>query len=144
MNTETNIPERFLLKNKGEQTNREELLRQKAFLGRAKLHAAQLEAELGRTPTFCVVNFGCQANAKDSEKLAGVLSEAGFTQADDEGADFVIYNTCTVRDNADNHFFGRLGRASHHKKENPDMKIAVCGCMMQEAENRQISLSNRR
>lgn len=132
---ETQIPSRFLLKNTGENTNEEELARQKVFLERARLHAGELERLLGRTPTFCVVNFGCQANAKDSEKLAGVLRSAGFTGTESEGADFVIYNTCTVRDNADNHFFGRLGRASHFKKENPSMKIAVCGCMMQEQGN---------
>jgi len=135
MNHDTQIPERFLLKNTQEDTNTEELERQRAFLEQAKTYVRQLEDVLGRTPVFGVINFGCQANAKDAEKLAGVLAAAGFAESEDETADFLIFNTCTVRDNADNHFFGRLGRASHQKKDHPYMKIAVCGCMMQEPGN---------
>ena len=90
---------------------------------------------LGRPMTACVVTFGCQMNARDSEKLEGVLSRAGFVITQEEDADFLIYNTCTVRDNADQRVFGRLGRISHYKKRNPMMKVAVCGCMMQEASN---------
>ena len=90
---------------------------------------------LGRPMTACVVTFGCQMNARDSEKLEGVLSRAGFVITQEEDADFLIYNTCTVRDNADQRVFGRLGRVSHYKKRNPMMKVAVCGCMMQEASN---------
>lgn len=116
-------------------TSGEELTRQKAFLGLAKEQTQKLAGFLGRTPTYCVVNFGCQMNAKDAEKLSGILEDAGFRETDTEGADFVIYNTCTVRDNADQHFFGRLGRAAHFRKANPYMKIAVCGCMMQEEKN---------
>ncbi len=91
-----------------------ELARQKEFLQRDREYTQELEAQLGRTPTYHVTNFGCQMNARDAEKLSGVLSEAGFTEAPDESADFVIFNTCTVRDNADQHFYGRLGRASHY------------------------------
>ena len=113
-------------------TDKEELSRQEAFLSLAKEQTGKLSELLGRTPTYCVVSFGCQMNAKDAEKLSGVLKEAGYEETDREDADFVIYNTCTVRDNADQHFFGRLGRAAHYRKKNPWMKIAVCGCMMQE------------
>ncbi len=115
--------------------NEEELARQKEFLEKAGMYVRELASELGRTPTFHVTNFGCQMNAKDAEKLAGILASAGFSEIEEESADFVIYNTCTVRDNADQHFYGRLGRASHFKKSNPRMKIAVCGCMMQEKTN---------
>lgn len=115
--------------------NQEELRRQEACLQRARDYVTRLGEDLGRTPTFHVTNFGCQMNARDAEKLSGILIDAGFVECPDESADFVIYNTCTVRDNADNHFYGRLGRASHHKKTNPRMKIAVCGCMMQERTN---------
>ncbi len=97
--------------------------------------AADLKSRLGRTPTACVITFGCQMNARDSEKLSGVLRRAGFEITEDENADFLIYNTCTVRDNADQRVFGRLGRAGHYKKSNPGMKIALCGCMMQESSN---------
>ena len=74
-------------------------------------------------------------NARDSEKLIGILIKSGFEPTESENADFVIFNTCTVRDNADQRTFGRLGRISHLKKKNPLMKVAVCGCMMQEKGN---------
>ncbi len=109
--------------------------RQKEFREKAKLQTADLTARLGRKPTCHVSTFGCQMNARDSEKLLGVLLEAGFEEIDSEDADFVIFNTCTVRDNADQRVFGRLGRISHFKKNNRDMKVAICGCMMQEQGN---------
>ncbi len=109
-----------------------ELEKQQEYLRKASLYTAQLAGRLGRTPTFHVHNFGCQMNARDAEKLSGILIASGYREIQEESADFVIYNTCTVRDNADQHFFGRLGRAAHHKKSNPYMKIAVCGCMTQE------------
>ena len=74
-------------------------------------------------------------NARDSEKLIGILVASGFEPVETEEADFVIFNTCTVRDNADQRTFGRLGRISHLKKKNPYMKVAICGCMMQEKGN---------
>ena len=91
--------------------------------------------EAGRKLTACTVTFGCQMNARDSEKLAGILRDSGFALTLEENADFVIFNTCTVRDNADQRTFGHLGRISHLKKKNPLMKVAVCGCMMQEKGN---------
>lgn len=115
-----------------EQASREELQRQEEFLAKSKIYTSQLAGILGRTPTFHVHNFGCQMNARDAEKLAGILRASGYEEIEEESADFVIYNTCTVRDNADQHFFGRLGRAAHYKKSNSYMKIAVCGCMTQE------------
>lgn len=114
------------------QASEEELARQEEYLKKVQIYTAQLAGILGRTPTFHVQNFGCQMNARDAEKLAGILRNAGFEEIEAESADFVIYNTCTVRDNADQHFFGRLGRAAHFKKHSPYMKIAVCGCMTQE------------
>ena len=113
----------------------QEAERQAAFIERGKLLVSALSRELGRKPRACTVTFGCQMNAKDSEKIAGILRETGYELTQDEDADFVIYNTCTVRDNADQRVFGRLGRISHYKKKNPKMKIALCGCMMQEAQN---------
>lgn len=72
-------------------------------------------------------------NARDSEKLAGILTQAGYrlTESEEE-ADLCIYNTCTVRDNANQRVYGRLGFLNGLKKKNPRMKIALCGCMMQE------------
>ena len=88
--------------------------------------------ELGRPLTACIQTFGCQMNARDSEKLMGILESVGFTQSEDEASDFVLYNTCTVRDNANQRVYGRLGYLNSLKKKNPEMIIALCGCMMQE------------
>ena len=89
----------------------------------------------GTEKKACVATFGCQMNARDSEKLTGILSEIGFEEGDsEEKADFVIFNTCTVRENANEHLYGRLGRLKQSKKANPDMIIGVCGCMMQETD----------
>ena len=80
------------------------------------------------------MTFGCQMNARDSEKLTGVLREAGYEVIDEETeADFVIYNTCTVRDNANQKVYGHLGLLKSRVKKNQSLRIALCGCMMQEA-----------
>jgi len=77
--------------------------------------------------------MGCQMNARDSEKLQGVLRGVGYRQAaGEEDADFIIYNTCTVRDNANQRVYGRLGVLHGYKRQNPNLKVALCGCMMQE------------
>lgn len=110
----------------------QETERQFLFIEKAKTYVAALEAELGHKPTCCVTTFGCQMNARDSEKLAGILELSGYELIEDEDADFVIYNTCTVRDNANQRVYGRLGHLNSLKKKNPHKKIALCGCMMQE------------
>ena len=119
-------------KNAPAEINIEEGKRQQEYIMRLKELIAEKTAFLGRKPTCCVTTFGCQMNAKDSEKLVGILKEAGYEIIDSEDADFVIFNTCTVRDNANQRVYGRLGQLGHQKKKNPDMKIALCGCMMQE------------
>ncbi len=110
----------------------DEAQRQYYFMAKARKYVADLTAELGHTPTCCVTTFGCQMNARDSEKLVGILEIVGYEIVEDEKADFVIYNTCTVRDNANQKVYGRLGQLGSFKKKNPNMKIALCGCMMQE------------
>lgn len=107
--------------------------RQYYFIAMARNYVKALSKELGRVPTFHVTTFGCQMNARDSEKLTGILEAAGYEYSEDENADFVIFNTCTVRDNANQRVYGRLGELKGFKKRNPHMKIALCGCMMQEA-----------
>lgn len=106
--------------------------RQFYFMNLAKDLLSKKEEELGRKLTFHVTTFGCQMNARDSEKLVGVLESIGYVESDEEDSDFVIYNTCTVRDNANQKVYGRLGYLNGFKKKNPEMKIALCGCMMQE------------
>lgn len=113
-------------------TQMNETDRQYYFMEKASGHVAKLGEELGRRPTCCVTTFGCQMNARDSEKLVGILEKVGYEIIEDENADFVIYNTCTVRDNANQRVYGRLGVLNGYKRKNPHMKIALCGCMMQE------------
>ena len=127
MSKEINI----LNSNKNEISD-EESLKQLEFIEKVKEIVKGYEKELGRKPRACVVTFGCQMNARDSEKLLAILKLAGYEETESEDAEFVIYNTCTVRDNADQRVLGRLGQCSNYKKKNPYMKIAICGCMMQE------------
>ena len=108
--------------------------RQYYFMAKARKYVKAMSEKLGRPLFSAVVTFGCQMNARDSEKLAGILEQIGYRMVDEETrADFVIYNTCTVRDNANQRVYGRLGALNHQKKANPYLKIALCGCMMQEA-----------
>ncbi|HIQ98755.1 MAG TPA: tRNA (N6-isopentenyl adenosine(37)-C2)-methylthiotransferase MiaB [Candidatus Scybalocola faecavium] len=88
--------------------------------------------ETGSSPCYKVVTFGCQMNARDSEKLSGILEAIGYEATESEDADFVIYNTCTVRENANLKVYGRLGTLKKIKENRPGMLIALCGCMMQE------------
>lgn len=113
-------------------TGTEETTRQLAYIEKARGYVSQFADRIGRKPTCCVTTFGCQMNARDSEKLAGILEQTGYELISDEDADFVIYNTCTVRDNANQRVYGRLGHLNSLKKKNPHKKIALCGCMMQE------------
>lgn len=109
--------------------------RQYFFIKKARQSVRKLSDELGRPLTFCVTTFGCQMNARDSEKLVGILEQVGYIEEpEEEKADFVIYNTCTVRENANQRVYGRLGQLGRVKKKNPHMLIALCGCMMQEPE----------
>ena len=112
----------------------EEPARQEYFMERAKELVAALSKELGRPLTCCINTFGCQMNARDSEKLLGILERIGYREVSEEQADFVLYNTCTVRENANLRVYGRLGYLNTMKKKNPHMMIALCGCMMQEPE----------
>ena len=106
--------------------------RQFYFMAKARDYVKRKSAELGRPMTFFTQTFGCQMNARDSEKLAGILERIGYAETDTEDADFVIYNTCTVRENANLRVYGRLGQMKRTKQRHPDMLIALCGCMMQE------------
>ena len=119
-------------KNAPASVNLEEGNRQHEYMEKVKEIIAEKTRENGKKPTCCVTTFGCQMNAKDSEKLVGILKEVGYEVIDSEEADFVIYNTCTVRDNANQRVYGRLGQLQYYKKHKPSMKIALCGCMMQE------------
>ena len=86
-----------------------------------------------RPQTYFVVTYGCQMNAHDSEKIAGMLEEMGIEPATKrEEADFIIFNTCCVRDNAERRALGNVTWLKEVRKSHPNMIIAVCGCMIQE------------
>lgn len=110
------------------------LERQLYYIEKCKKHVKKMSEELGRPLTCCTQTFGCQMNARDSEKLLGILMEIGYQPIESEDADFVLYNTCTVRENANLRVYGRLGHLNGIKKKHPHMIIALCGCMMQEPE----------
>ena len=93
--------------------------------------------EISRLPqkpeSFFVVTYGCQMNAHDSEKLAGMLAEMGIREATRrEDADFVIFNTCCIRENAERKALGNITWLREIRKKNPRLIIAVCGCIIQE------------
>ena len=92
-----------------------------------------LSVSYGRPLGCCITTFGCQMNAHDSEKLSGMLAQMGFQEVAEDQADLIIYNTCTVRDNADQRVYGRLGVLNGLRHKRPGLKIALCGCMMQES-----------
>ena len=106
--------------------------RQYYFIAKCRQYVKEQEELAGHPLTAADVTFGFQMNARDSEKLSGILEQVGYTLSDSEEADFVIYNTCTVRDNANQRVYGRLGFCNSMKRKNPHKKIALCGCMMQE------------
>ena len=105
----------------------------KEQLAEQRHYAAQVAAMADRPRSYHVVTYGCQMNAHDSEKLAGMLADMGMTEAPDRTqADFVIFNTCCVRDNAERRALGNVTWLKEVRKQNPNLIIAVCGCMIQQ------------
>jgi tRNA-2-methylthio-N6-dimethylallyladenosine synthase len=87
-------------------------------------------------PTFVVETYGCQMNVHDSERIAGLLLDAGYSQAlADTQPDLVVFNTCAVRENADNKLYGNLSFLAPRKKSDPNFQIAVGGCMAQKDQD---------
>lgn len=113
---------------------KEEPCRQYFFIEECRKLVSRISEEKGRPLKACINTFGCQMNAKDSEKLSGILKKIGYELTDSEEADFVLYNTCTVREHAAVRVYGRLGVLKNETNKNPDMVVAVSGCMMQEPE----------
>lgn len=88
---------------------------------------------LGEGKKYHLKTYGCQGNLADSEKISGILEKIGYKKVNnDEEADLIIFNTCAIRENAENRVFGELGRIKSLKKENPNLIMALCGCMAQE------------
>ena len=93
--------------------------------------SAALDRRQDAPRTYEVRTFGCQMNVHDSERLSGLLEDAGYVRAVGEQADVVVFNTCAVRENADNKLYGNLGHLAPVKAQRPDMQIAVGGCLAQ-------------
>lgn len=109
--------------------------RQLYFMAKDREYVKRKSEELGRSLSVHIATFGCQMNAKDSEKLLGVLEQIGYEETEDEKvADFLIMNTCTVRENANQKVYGHLGMYQGRKKNAPHRMLAICGCMMQEPD----------
>ena len=101
----------------------------------SKIKLMKDHGKLDSISTYKVVTFGCQMNAKDSEKIEGILEQCGFTEIDDENvADIVLFNTCTVRENANQRLYGRIGQLKNAALANKNKIIGICGCMMQESD----------
>jgi len=113
--------------------DKEELKKQKSFIIKLREDNANFAAKNGRTRKALTETYGCQQNENDTERIRGMLSEAGFEFTEEtKEADVVLYNTCAVRENAEDKVFGRLGILKHIKEEGHDMLIGVCGCMVQQ------------
>lgn len=113
--------------------NRKEIIVSKEELERQAEFAAMVKSLPHRPKSYHVVTYGCQMNAHDSEKIAGMLEEMGMVPSvKREEADFVIFNTCCVRENAERRALGNVTWLKEVRKQKPDMVIAVCGCMIQE------------
>lgn len=83
--------------------------------------------------TFFTVTYGCQMNEEDSEKMSGMLKSMGYEKTENrDEASIIIFNTCCVRENAENRVYGNLGELKKVKKKNPNLVIGICGCMMQQ------------
>lgn len=112
---------------------REEWAESDAFLARLREENANFAAMYGRPRLAHTETYGCQQNVNDTERIRGMLKRGGFEFTDEaENADLVIYNTCAVRENAEQRVFGRLGLLKHMKEQRPEMLVAVCGCMVQQ------------
>ncbi|MBU3087461.1 tRNA (N6-isopentenyl adenosine(37)-C2)-methylthiotransferase MiaB [Clostridium gasigenes] len=92
-----------------------------------------IDIKTGKNKLFCTITYGCQMNEEDSEKLSGMLKTIGYSSTEvKEEAGIIIYNTCCVRENAETKVFGNLGHLKALKRKNPNLIIAICGCMMQQ------------
>ena len=119
---------------RGALVSEEQLEKQKEY---ALLAAAIIHSRFERAPKAFVHTYGCQGNVADSERIQGILCEIGYEMTDElSEADLVLYNTCAVREHAEQRVFGNVGALKHYKARNKNMIIALCGCMMQQEQVR--------
>jgi len=109
----------------------EELQQQVPY--REKVRQHYVDTKPDGPPLACIRTFGCQQNVADSERIKGMLVEMGFSFTENvEEADFILFNTCAVREHACDRVFGNVGALKHIKRRRPEVMIAVCGCMVQQ------------
>lgn len=118
-------------------TNRKTAVVDKAELEKQKQYSVKvgsvISARYEQKPLACVITYGCQQNVADSEKIKGMLEQMGYGFTQDRlKAKLIIFNTCAVREHAEDRVFGNVGSLKSYKRENPDVVIALCGCMMQQ------------
>ncbi|MBO4693947.1 MAG: tRNA (N6-isopentenyl adenosine(37)-C2)-methylthiotransferase MiaB [Clostridia bacterium] len=95
-----------------------------------------LKSRKSTVPKACVTTYGCQQNVSDSQHLKGLLLSMGYELTDDpDGADFILFNTCAVREHAEDRVWGNVGAMKKYKAKNPNAVLAVCGCMVQQEKN---------
>ena len=112
---------------------KEQMAQQQSFIMKIKEDNMNFVARNGRSRLALTETYGCQQNENDTERIRGMLRDAGFEFTEDsEKADVIIYNTCAVRENAEQKVFGRLGILKHIKETRRDMIIGICGCMVQQ------------
>ena len=108
----------------------EEVIRQKEYI---QLVRSIVEQRFDYAPKAFVHTYGCQGNVSDGERLKGMLEQMGYEMTEElEGADLVLYNTCAIREHAEDRVFGNVGALKQMKTANREMKILLCGCMMQQ------------
>jgi len=117
------------------QVSAEEIAQQYKYIEMLKDYNQDRVKETGKPVKYCIETFGCQMNENDSERLSGMLSEMGYSESSDRAeSDLIIFNTCCVRENAEQKVYGHLGALKKLKESNPQLIIAICGCMMQQPE----------
>ena len=103
------------------------------YIEQVRRYNEQLESEIGHKPRYNIITYGCQMNEHDSETLAGMLENMGYVATDDEkDADFILLNTCCIREKAESKVLSHLGELRKIKEKKPWLIIGVCGCMMQQ------------
>lgn len=113
--------------------------RKSPFIKELKKRSDEYEQKTGKKKKSLIVTYGCQMNEHDSETMEAILSDIGYEMTEQkENADIIIINTCLIRENAELKVYGKLGEFKALKKKNPNLIIAVCGCMMQKEEPRKI------
>ncbi|MDR1782350.1 MAG: tRNA (N6-isopentenyl adenosine(37)-C2)-methylthiotransferase MiaB [Bacilli bacterium] len=108
-----------------------------------KIYIPNEMVNYGNNKKYLIQTYGCQANERDSENISGILELLGYERTYDENnSDFIIFNTCAIRENAENKVFGKIGSLKKLKRDNPSLVIALCGCMAQEEKTIEKILSS--